>query len=120
MKPTETLPLFIQEQRDPTEESERDVLRTLSQFAATGQRWTTAVQIGILLGWGESENTRRKIRAIAEVNRHKILSGQRGYCLLEYATREEIQHAVNWFAAQRRAFEAAEIAYTNYLHKGEQ
>jgi hypothetical protein len=78
----------------------RDVIRTLKQFAALNERWVHGKVICESLGWPDHENSRRRLRAVAEAHSKEILSGDAGYALLRNCTPEEINHAANRLKAQ--------------------
>ena len=101
-----------------TDEFANRIIDTLSEQAHAGQRWTTGKELCKFLGLVDCENTRRKFRQVAEANRHRLLTSNAGYCVIESATRDELSHAANWFRAQSRKMLAASVVYENYLHKG--
>lgn len=63
-----------------------------------GRGWQTARELKQSRGWND-----RSLRAWAAASEGKIISGQRGYCLLEEATAEEINHAHAWLISQGKA-----------------
>lgn len=46
-------------------------------------------------GWND-----RELRAVAAASDGRIISGQRGYCLLDDATVEEANHFISWMRSQ--------------------
>ena len=79
-----------------------DVSALVSLLAGKG--WTTAKQ---LRASGYDDRT---LRALAHASEGRIVSGQRGYCLIDEATVEEARHSAAWLRHQaeqmlRRAHE---------------
>lgn len=69
----------------------------------SGQGWVTAKQL-----WASW--TDRQLRALASASEGRIVSGQRGYALIEAVTVEEANHAAAWLRHQgtkmiQRAYE---------------
>lgn len=65
-------------------------------IAALGsRRWRTAADLTAATGFSD-----RKLRALAAASDDRIISGQRGYCLLAEATPAEITHAADWIISQ--------------------
>jgi len=62
----------------------------------SGSIWQTARELR-RLGWNE-----RKLRAVASLSRGRIVSGQKGYALIESVSDEEAMHAAAWLDAQAR------------------
>lgn len=77
-----------------------------------GQGWLTAKQLK-MYGW-----TDRHLRAVAHVSHGRVISGQRGYCLLQEATVDEARHAAAWLRHQGRAMidRAREIEQAMHCH----
>lgn len=70
-----------------------------------GKGWITRRLIERALGWND-----RTIRAVAQVSQGRVISGQKGYSLIEEATVEDANHAANWLKHQadqmtKRAYE---------------
>ena len=61
----------------------------------TGLGWRTAADLRVETGFCD-----RTLRACAQASDGRILSGQRGYCLIEEATPDEIARAANWLISQ--------------------
>ena len=69
---------------------------TLMIECLRGQGWLSARQFRIgAYGW-----TERALRATASASQGRIISGQKGYCLIEEATVEEARHAAAWLRHQ--------------------
>lgn len=54
-------------------------------------------------GWVRAREMRgsdRRLRAVASASLGRIISGQKGYCLIEEATVEEARHAAAWLRHQ--------------------
>lgn len=81
--------------QSPAEQFVFDVIRTLAQFAALGDahRWATAEKILDALGIPVNETTKKKLRDAASAEVERIVSGDRGYCLLRHATIAEAAHS---------------------------
>ncbi len=72
-----SLPLF--DRRPPVSDPLPILIRSLD-----GRGWRTAKSLIAELGWSD-----RQIRAVAESSADRIISGQKGYCLLEQAAVED-------------------------------
>jgi len=123
---TDQLQLFQQRaaRQQAHELDERAVLLTLKQYAnlPEPQRWAKGKDLIDALGWPDHENSRRKLRKIAEQNPTRIVSGDDGYCLLENATLKEVAHCCRRLASQgiknfRRAMKTRH-AYHQFLKSG--
>lgn len=101
-----------------------DVIRTLRNFATYGQRWVKAKDIIESLGLPDCVRTRRKLRKVAEANRKRIITGDKGYCLLSQATLKEVARASRRLLSQGRKMVAAGIAtraaYYRFMKEGEE
>ena len=64
-------------------------------------KWMTATELLRWVGRPETDDQKRLIRQLASASEW-IISGQRGYCRIEHATAEEIQHACGWLESQAR------------------
>jgi len=128
--PASELPLFRQRRAVTTvparqhdvEADGRDVLRTLRQFAAVGQRWTKARELVAALGWGEfNESTRRRVTAAVEELGWRVIGLKaQGYCATEAASIEEITHWDRQQDSQIKRMTEKLIAVRNFRHKGDQ
>ena len=65
----------------------KDLLSVLSDQSAP---WHKGSFLEALLGW-----PRRRIRAAASASNGQIISGDLGYCAMQYATVEQIQHSIH-------------------------
>lgn len=113
------LDLFAPRQQaapEPTDADERDVLRTLKQFADNGKRWVLGRELVESIGWPDCENSRRKLRAVAEANAKRILSGDKGYALLSNCTPDEIIHAANRLRTQAEKMLRRSLDIQNAYH----
>lgn len=79
--------------------------------ALGGHRWRTAAQLTTAIGLSD-----RKLRALAADSQGRIISGQRGYCLISEATPEEIAHAADWLIAQGRLMIKRGIQIRKHAH----
>ena len=104
---TDTLPLFA----TPAPAVSREDVSWVVQYLA-GNGWQTAAQLKARLYFND-----RKLRAIASASEGRIISGQKGYALIEEATVEEARHAAAWLRHQgnlmiRRAHEIEQAMHT--------
>jgi len=113
------LPLFAKPQVRPGDEAQRDVRRTLKQFADLGKRWISGKELAETIGWGDTEASRRKLRGVAEQSRGQILSGNDGYCLLSRATIDEVHHAAARLRSQGRKMLARSIRIERAFHQSQ-
>ena len=79
--------------------------------------WMTGRLLCSYLGWPDCEASRRKLRKIAEANRDKLLTGDKGYLLLSSATMDEVRHAYNRQMAQARKMEAGAVKLIAAYHR---
>jgi hypothetical protein len=70
-----------------------------------------------MLSWPDNEQSRRKLRRIAEANRGEIMSGDLGYIRINEARMDEVQHAYNRQMAQARKMEAGAIKLMAAYHR---
>jgi hypothetical protein len=99
-----SLPLFDQRTRAP-KFTARDVdilIRALQQ----PEVWSTAKQLRERFNFRD-----RELRALAHDSKGRIVTGQKGYALIEAVTVREAQHAADWLKHQAREMltRAAEI-----------
>lgn len=59
----------------------------------------------------------RALRAIANASKGRIVSGQRGYCLIEEATVDEARHAASWLRHQAEAMLARAADIERAMHR---
>lgn len=64
-------------------------------YALSHGRWATAKELAQIA-------SERRLRAIANASRGRIIGGQLGYKLSALATIDEIKHACNWLRHQAR------------------
>lgn len=74
--------------------SEFEIACLVSDLQWCGGKWATARHLSV------AGYTDRKLRAIAEASNGRIISGQKGYALLENCTPDEIDHAAGWLESQ--------------------
>ena len=74
--------------------------------------WLTADIVGVALGWSD-----RKVRAVASESQGRIISGQKGYCLIEEATVEEANHFVSWMRSQARQMQQRAHEVEKAMHR---
>lgn len=96
--------------RLPFRKAPKDVEGRVDELvqALDGDGWKSAKKLAWLLDTDD-----RTVRAIAAASHGRIISGQKGYCLIEEATVEEANHAASWLRHQ-----AAEM--TRRAHQIEQ
>ena len=73
--------------------------------------WHTAKEL-CALGYEE-----RHLRAIAEASDGRIITGQRGYSLIESNTPEEIDRAASWLESQGRKMLSRGAAIRRRFHR---
>ena len=76
------------------------------------RRWQTAAQLRERTAFDD-----RKVRALASDSAGRIISGQRGYCLITEATTAEIDHAADWLISQGKAMIKRGIAIRTQAHQ---
>jgi len=76
-----------------------------------GAGWQTARQ---LRADGYNDRT---LRAIASASAGRIISGQRGYCLIEAATVEDARHAAAWLRHQAAEMNARAADIERAMHR---
>ncbi len=77
-----------------------DQVEALCAYLA-GRGWVTRKRIE-----AETEMSERLVRELAEQSDGRILSGQKGYRLLDRtATIDDVQHSANWLISQGRKME---------------
>lgn len=59
----------------------------------------------------------RQLRELANQSKGRVISGQRGYCLIDEATTEEANHAANWLEAQSRAMHKRSVEIRQAMHR---
>jgi hypothetical protein len=74
-----------------------DVERTVVSLMHTYSEWVTAATLSQMTGFNI-----RRLREVANASQGRIISGQKGYCLLKRANPDEIRHAANWLESQGR------------------
>lgn len=80
--------------------------------ALTGTGWRSARNLARDLVTDD-----RTIRAAASLSAGRIISGQRGYCLIEEATVDEANHAAAWLEHQARAMADRARAIRRAMHR---
>lgn len=65
--------------------------------ALSGRGWVKGRDLSRLLDCDD-----RTIRALAHASRGRVISGQRGYCLIEDASVSDANHAASWLEHQGR------------------
>lgn len=86
-----TLPLVGASSRRP----KVDQLVPLVLEALDGKGWVTRRQLQQQYGWDD-----RTIREAANQSQGRIISGQKGYALVDCVTVHEAQHAADWLKHQ--------------------
>ena len=88
-------------------------VQLLCAVLKAAHNWTNARSLS---NWNE-----RHLRAIANASDGEIISGQRGYCHIENATLDEIDHAANWLEHQAKVMgdRARAIRRRKHSHKKE-
>lgn len=88
-----------------------DVERLLG---ALGDRWVTASDLGLALGWSD-----RKVRAVAAAAMPHVVSypGSPGYRLFQHCTIEEINHCIEAFESQGSDMLKRAILYRQAYHR---
>jgi hypothetical protein len=86
-----SLPLFS----EPERPSPTDVDRLVQ--CLNGRGWLRAKQLLASHGFND-----RELRALANASEGRIVSGQKGYALIESVTVEEANHAAAWIERQAR------------------
>lgn len=93
---------------------EREVAWFISELR--GRDWTTAAEL--LIGWGfpVTEQTKRRLRSLAEASGGQIGFGQRGYKLVVQMTKDEHDRCRNTMLSQvknmeRRVIEMDRVFY---------
>ena len=76
-----------------------------------GAGWQTAKQLKAD-GYGD-----RTLRAIASASAGRIISGQRGYALIESATVEDARHAASWLRHQAAEMNARAADIERAMHR---
>jgi hypothetical protein len=110
------LPLFQVAEDDANVEALVKLLR--------GKGWVTAAQILEQIGWVNTDDHRRWIRALAAGSAGRIGSGQKGYKIVEDMTHEEYHRCRNWMShqaeeMQRRVVEMDRVWYARKpVHPG--
>jgi hypothetical protein len=95
--------------RPPSDDLEERRLQLVD--ALRGRGWITGRRLHALMpGWGSQDGFLRLIRSIAEDSEGRIVTGQRGYALIEETTAEERYHAGQWLIAQGRKMTRRGIA----------
>lgn len=79
--------------------------------ALTGHDWRSARELA-----GEGWNDRR-LRATASASEGRIVSGQKGYALIEAVTVEEAQHAADWLDRQARSMSKRASEIRRAMHR---
>jgi len=92
--------LFAPHRQHDVDADSRAVRDCLAKYAELGRRWVLGKDIVEALGWPDHENSRRRLRSVAETNSKAILSGDKGYALLSTCTPDEINHAANRLRSQ--------------------
>lgn len=82
--------------------------------ALDGQGWVTAKRLARVL-----ETDDRTIREAASESEGRIISGQRGYCLTQQATVQDVQHAAAWLRSQARKMEYRAYLIEKAVHRRE-
>ena len=106
---------------------EIDVIRLLRQRGELGVtldatdkrkdvRWVSGKAICEMLGWMVCESSRRKIRKIAEQNSKRVITGNKGYMLLQFANMDEVQHAANRLEAHGKSEIQRAVDLRNAYH----
>ena len=117
MTTIQELPLWIKQQTHPSEYSTREMVLTLKQFNALGKRWVKGKELCEAIGWPDHENSRRKLRGIAEASNGVIISSNDGYALIGSCTPEEVRHAVARIRHQGRLMIARSIKIERAYHR---
>ncbi len=76
-----------------------------------GHGWQTAKQLS-QYGW-----TDRKLRAVANASKGRVISGQHGYALIESATVDEANHAAAWLERQAAEMQRRARDIRKAMHK---
>lgn len=79
--------------------------------ALGGRRWQTAAKLAAATRLPD-----RKLRALAAESGGRIISGQKGYCLISEATPEEIHHAWSWLESQAKQMLARAVQIRRQAH----
>lgn len=77
------------------------------------KKWWSAKQI---IGLCPEFGTDKDLRDLANNSGGRVISGQNGYCLMDYATQEEIDHAANWLISQGKKMIKRGIEIRNRYH----
>jgi hypothetical protein len=89
-----------------------DQVEALCAYLA-GRGWVVCKRIE-----AETEMSERLVRELAELSDGRILSGQKGYRLLDKsATIEDVQHSANWLISQGRKMEARGVRQLARFHQ---
>ena len=80
--------------------------------ALTGRGWVLRRQLEQQLGIGD-----RMLRACASESEGRVISGQRGYCLIEEATVEDANHAAAWLERQAKAMAQRSAEIRRAMHR---
>jgi len=94
----------------PEDSIEADVGRLIRTLTSAG--WLTRKQLAPYVGWDE-----RRIRAVAEAAGDRIVRGQKGFCLFDAATAEEITAACGALESQAAKNTSYCIAMRSKLHR---
>jgi hypothetical protein len=91
-------------------QTDADVAALTRVLARRG--WATARELRAAGGWSD-----RELRALAHASAGRVISGQRGYCLIEEATVEEARHAAAWLRHQAEAMLRRSAEIERALHR---
>jgi hypothetical protein len=99
----------------------------LPEAVAEGRITQTSVQLLVLAllgaGWRTAKHLSafgyndRELRAIASASEGRIVSGQKGYCLIEEATVDEANHAAAWLEHQAKAMAKRASEIRRAMHR---
>jgi len=89
--PLQTTMIFPEPRINVKTDIEREKITALMNVLHTRRNWIKYKEIRQVLNISD-----RDVRYIAASSGGRIISGQKGYRLTEYATIDEITHAANW------------------------
>jgi hypothetical protein len=78
--------------------------------------WVRAAKLCWLVGEANTESGRRRVRALAEAAAPDVISGQRGYKHVEWATADETARFIGWTESQARKMTARAEAVRRRMH----
>jgi hypothetical protein len=88
----------------------------LSAFLYGYKDWVCAGKLCLVLGEPNTESGRRRVRGLAEAAAPDVISGQRGYKHVEWATADEVAHFISWTESQARKMTARAEAVRRRMH----